>query len=113
MLAPGGEIGRRSEWSGLAVEARERAGRLLPRLKELEPHSAWLGFRPGIRGDEPAMYRVEGTPLWLAYGHFRNGILLAPVSAERICRAMTGLEAAGWKRASSEKDWPGRRGSSR
>jgi glycine/D-amino acid oxidase-like deaminating enzyme len=32
--------------------------------------------------------RVEGTNVWLAYGHYRNGILLTPVTARRIAESV-------------------------
>jgi glycine oxidase ThiO len=61
-----------------------RAARLLPYLAAMEPAERWLGFRPGIAGGIPAIGRVEGTSIWTAYGHYRNGILLAPDTAQRI-----------------------------
>ena len=61
-----------------------RASRLLPWLADREPSERWLGFRPGIAGGIPAIGRVEGTSIWTAYGHYRNGILLAPDTARRI-----------------------------
>jgi glycine oxidase len=49
----------------------------------------WLGFRPASDSGEPHIGRLEDTPLWLAYGHFRNGILMAPGTAARIAEEMT------------------------
>jgi len=72
-----------------AAGIHARAVRLLPRLASLTPSDAWLGFRPGIESGEPAIGRVEDSALWLAYGHYRNGILLAPATAERITAGMT------------------------
>jgi len=66
-----------------------RAARLLPALAALEPSERWLGFRPGIEGGVPAVGRVEGTRIWTACGHYRNGILLAPDTARRITRSVT------------------------
>jgi glycine oxidase len=68
---------------------RTRAARLLPCLEPLEPCDVWVGFRPGIESDEPAIHRLEGLAVWLAYGHYRNGILLAPATAARIRVDMT------------------------
>ena len=70
------------------VDIRARAGRLAPGLAAIDPASVWTGFRPGIRADGPALGRVGGSALWLAYGHYRNGILLAPATAARISREM-------------------------
>jgi glycine/D-amino acid oxidase-like deaminating enzyme len=36
------------------------------------------------------MGRVDGTNVWTAYGHFRNGILLTPLTAERIAGEIAG-----------------------
>jgi glycine oxidase len=66
-----------------------RASRLLPYLAAMEPAERWLGFRPGIAGGIPAIGRVEGTSIWTAYGHYRNGILLAPDTARRIVDSVT------------------------
>ncbi len=50
---------------------------------------SWLGFRPASNTGEPHIGRFEDTPLWLAYGHFRNGILMAPATAVKIAAEMT------------------------
>ena len=73
------------------------ASELLPMLGGRVPHESWLGFRPGIEGDRPVIERVGGTALWLAYGHYRNGILLAPATAARVAAAIT----ASWGTDSS------------
>jgi glycine oxidase len=63
----------------------QRATELLPELKGREPERAWIGFRPGIVGGEgPVLDRLPGSNIWRAYGHYRNGILLAPITAESI-----------------------------
>jgi glycine oxidase len=73
-----------------AVESiRARASQLLPHLRAMEPSARWLGFRPGIDGGVPAIGHVEGTRIWTAYGHYRNGILLAPDTAEKIVQSVT------------------------
>jgi glycine/D-amino acid oxidase-like deaminating enzyme len=50
---------------------------------------SWLGFRPASDTGEPNIGRFEETPLWLAYGHFRNGILMAPGTAAKVAEEMT------------------------
>lgn len=58
------------------------AERVFPHLASRDPDEVWTGFRPG-----PESLRLgswHAPDLLLAYGHFRNGILLAPVTAERI-----------------------------
>jgi glycine oxidase len=68
-----------------------RASRLLPRLAAMKPVHRWLGFRPGIEGGIPAIGRIEGTAVWTAFGHYRNGILLAPQTARGIEESVLGL----------------------
>ena len=58
-------------------DIRRRAAQLLPELAGLVPASCWTGLRPATDYN-PVIRRVEGTNTWAAYGHFRNGILLAP-----------------------------------
>ena len=72
-----------------------RAAELVPVLDGRQPDATWLGFRPAVDGDVPVLGRAGDTALWLAYGHYRNGILLAPETARRIAAAIT---------SSSEKD---------
>jgi glycine oxidase len=62
----------------------QRAEALLPRLREAGEPEAWIGFRPRADAHQPHIRRFEDSSLWLAYGHFRNGILLAPATAERV-----------------------------
>ena len=47
------------------------------------PVESWIGFRPGAHGD-PVVRREAGRRLWLAYGHYRNGILNAPITARLV-----------------------------
>ncbi len=68
--------------SGICGEIQRSAARLWPALENARPSKCWIGFRP--YSETPHIGRVEGTNVWLAYGHFRNGILLAPLTAERI-----------------------------
>jgi glycine oxidase len=66
----------------IAADIARRAGDLIPALAGSN-YVAWNGLRPASDSG-PVMQRVEGSNLWLAYGHYRNGILLAPYTAETI-----------------------------
>jgi glycine oxidase len=70
-------------------EIAARVGALVPALASLEPESAWIGFRPAT-ATAPHIGRVESSRLWVAYGHYRNGILLAPATCDRIYREISG-----------------------
>lgn len=61
-----------------------RAESILPILRQAGPPEAWIGFRPRADAHRPHIGRFGDTGLWLAYGHFRNGILLAPATAQRV-----------------------------
>jgi len=63
-----------------------RACELWPHLRDAGEPQAWLGFRPATEDYQPRIGRLHDTNLWLAYGHYRNGILLAPATAERLSR---------------------------
>jgi glycine oxidase len=67
-----------------------RASQLMPALASMNPAESWNGFRPGIEGGIPRIGRIEGTAIWTAFGHYRNGILLAPDTARRIEESVTG-----------------------
>ena len=68
----------------------EAAWRALPAIEELPIDEFWVGFRPTSRDDAPILGPVPGPSpvdgLVLATGHHRNGILLAPVTADLISR---------------------------
>jgi glycine oxidase len=68
----------------IVQQIHRRATHIMPALAALHPAECWNGFRPAIEGGTPAIGRVEGTRIWTAYGHYRNGILLAPDTARRI-----------------------------
>jgi glycine oxidase len=68
------------------ADIHRRASRLIPSLIDSRPFDSWIGFRPGIEAEAPAIGLVPGSRLWLAYGHYRNGILLAPATASKVAR---------------------------
>lgn len=62
----------------------EAAWRAVPSIEELPIGEMWVGFRPGSRDDAPILGEAALGGLWLATGHHRNGILLAPLTAEAV-----------------------------
>lgn len=59
--------------------------RLYPFLEELEPYHRWAGLRPATQDGYPLLGRLSQQPtLILAAGHYRNGILLSPVTAQAV-----------------------------
>jgi glycine oxidase len=62
----------------------DRAIRLVPEVAELPMTATWAGLRPGTRDGMPLLGETRSKGLFLATGHFRNGVLLAAHSAELI-----------------------------
>jgi glycine oxidase len=68
---------------------KRMAGSLLPRLAGLDAVDAWAGFRPGSADGLPILGPVPGWEgLSVACGHYRNGILLAPITGQLIARSI-------------------------
>jgi glycine oxidase len=66
----------------------EAAYEVLPDAGELEWVEAAARLRPGTPDNAPAIGRSSGV-VW-ATGHFRNGILLTPVTADAVAAIVTG-----------------------
>ena len=62
----------------------ESAWRAVPAIEELPVAETWVGFRPGSRDDAPILGPSGIDRLVMATGHHRNGILLAPITADLI-----------------------------
>ena len=70
--------------AGALYSLLESAWRTLPTIEELPVVETWCGFRPTSRDDAPILGPTEIEGLVLATGHHRNGILLAPLTADTI-----------------------------
>jgi len=70
--------------AGGVHELLREAYRLLPEVAEMELVDAIAGLRPGTPDNLPLLGPGEIEGLVLATGHFRNGILLAPLAAEAV-----------------------------
>jgi glycine oxidase len=68
---------------GGVLEVASRGIALVPRLAEAEIVSHAVNFRPASSDALPLLGEAE-PGLVLATGHFRNGVLLAPATAELI-----------------------------
>jgi glycine oxidase len=64
----------------------EAAWRAIPAIEELPIDEIWVGHRPGSRDDAPILGRAPLDNLFYATGHHRNGILLAPVTADAMAK---------------------------
>jgi glycine oxidase len=67
------------------------ARRIAPALGSAELLETWAGLRPGTPDDLPILGADPEAPnLFYATGHFRNGVLLAPVTAQIALDGLTG-----------------------
>ena len=60
------------------------AQQLVPALAQASVTSTWAGLRPWTDDQLPFLGEGPKAGLLLATGHFRNGILLAPITARLI-----------------------------
>lgn len=69
----------------------ESAEAMSPSLIGHKPVEHWSGLRPRPADDLPLLGPLEGVSgLVVAAGHYRNGILLTPITASLIADAVTG-----------------------
>jgi len=65
--------------------------KLMPGLAHAEIEQQWVGFRPGSPDGLPFLGPVASKPgLWVATGHYRNGVALAPITANVMADWMLG-----------------------
>ena len=69
--------------ASVVEDIHKRAAKLVPALADAKPLDYWNGLRPATDVG-PVLGRLGATNVWTAYGHFRNGILLAPDTAQGI-----------------------------
>lgn len=85
------EAGFRKEVTAGGVERLLSAAlRLAPGLRTARFERAWAGLRPGTPDGLPLLGESGLPGLWLATGHFRSGVLLAPWTARAMADRMAG-----------------------
>jgi glycine oxidase len=76
--------------AGVVRDLLAAATELAPALADATVTRAWAGLRPYTPGEVPLIGATATAGLFLATGHFRNGVLLAPVTGEIIADLVTG-----------------------
>jgi glycine oxidase len=71
----------------------EAAWEVLPEVEELELGRARAGLRPGSPDNAPLVGEAGAERLVVASGHHRNGILLAPLTADAVAALAAGEPA--------------------
>ncbi|OLT30130.1 glycine oxidase ThiO [Nocardiopsis sp. CNR-923] len=95
-------------------DARE----LVPGVTELEVTETCVGLRPGSPDNEPLLGPTRIPGVHLAGGHYRHGVLLAPVTGEAVAEALADgalpeyarafaadRELGGGRTTTGEKQW--------
>jgi len=59
----------------------EAAAELVPGVAKSRRHEAWAGLRPATPDELPILGETSVSGYFVAAGHYRDGILLAPVTA--------------------------------
>jgi glycine oxidase len=72
------------------LKLRQAALDLVPKLAEARILEAWAGLRPGTPDGLPILGATPTPGYFVATGHFRDGILLAPATARVMAEVILG-----------------------
>ena len=72
--------------AGGVFELLRGASEAVPGIYELPLLETWAGLRPGSRDNAPILGETPVKNLIYATGHYRNGILLTPITAYEISK---------------------------
>jgi len=81
---------RREVTAGAVARLLSSAIRLVPRLADAELSGSWSSFRPYTEDELPLLGPSQTAGLVWMSGHYRNGILLAPISAKAVASCVLG-----------------------
>jgi glycine oxidase len=68
----------------------EAAGAIVPAVNSATILESWAGLRPGTPDGLPIMGRTNREGYFVATGHFRDGVLLAPITAVLMAQLILG-----------------------
>lgn len=74
------------------LKLRQAAIKLVPKLANARILDSWAGLRPGTPDKLPILGATSAPGYFVATGHFRDGILLAPVTAKLMASLITGRQ---------------------
>ena len=70
------------------------ARELVPALTNARVHEDWAGLRPGTSDNLPILGETSIPGYFVASGHYRDGILLAPITAQVMTELILGRSSA-------------------
>ncbi len=76
--------------AGTIQRMQQAAIHLVPALAQARMLEAWAGLRPGSPDNLPILGATRIPGYFVATGHFRDGILLTPVTAHVMAQTVTG-----------------------
>ena len=80
--------------AGGMLELLRGAWEVVPGIYELPILESWTGLRPGSRDNAPILGKTPIDNLIYATGHYRNGILLTPITAYEITKLILSGETS-------------------
>jgi glycine oxidase len=89
--------------AGGVYELLRDMSEVVPGVLELDIEELQAGLRPATPDNLPAIGRGAVDGLVWATGHYRNGILLAPITAELIAAVLCGEPLPEWAAASDPR----------
>ena len=81
--------------AGAVYDLLRAAVAVVPEVAELELSEAIARLRPGSPDNGPILGAASTPGLFLATGHYRHGILLAPLTADAIFESLSGRSIVG------------------
>ncbi len=69
------------------------AAAVVPKIREMRIHDAWAGLRPASPDGLPILGATSMPGYFAATGHYRDGIMLAPITAEVVTSLIVGRES--------------------
>ena len=77
---------------GTVQRLQQSAIDVVPAIAHLRLHDAWAGLRPGSPDGLPILGATSLKGYYAATGHYRDGILLAPITALVMTQLLTGTK---------------------
>lgn len=74
--------------AGATMDLLRAAWQVVPGVYDLAVTELSVGFRPALRDNLPAIGPIGPDGLFLATGHYRHGVLLAPITAQLLVEAI-------------------------
>ncbi len=68
----------------------QAAANVIPELGQAKIHETWTGLRPGTPDNRPILGTTGIPNYYVATGHYRDGILLAPITAKLMTQIIRG-----------------------